>query len=60
MIGKLLCFLGLHKWERDGKQTDIPGWVKVKCRRQSCKWVKLSNFLTGEIKHVNTLIFEVR
>jgi hypothetical protein len=38
----------------------MPGWVKVKCRRQSCKWVKLSNFLTGEIKHVNTLIFEVR
>ena len=35
MIGKLLCFLGLHKWERDGKQTDMPGWVKVKCRRQS-------------------------
>jgi hypothetical protein len=60
MFGRLLCFLGRHKWATKGEELAVPGWTKVKCLRPGCKWVELSNYVTKETKHINALIFEVK
>lgn len=51
-----LCNIGKHKW--DNKATALnDGWVKTKCNRKGCTWVKLMNLVTREVKQINTIIF---
>lgn len=40
-MGKLLCWMGLHRWEKLGSGDSTGMSVVYRCRRQKCKIRKL-------------------